>query len=213
MPQTTIHFRPATSADVNEAVPLIYSSGPDAFEYIFKDLKKGNAEQFLRFAFQKKGGELGYGNHVCATINGKVVGIGAIWSGKKSLRFMLSDIQKIIAFYGIFKCIAVLLRGLKLEMLIHPPKKKEFALGHLGIDASTRGKGIGTKLIEFLMTSVSIQSNEKIVLDVSFINPKAQKLYEKLGFKVTKTNHSNLERKQYNIKVPSHYRMELSNFS
>lgn len=208
MPHIDLQFRPATPADVNEAIPLIYASGPDVCEYIFKDLKKGSAEKFLHYAFQKSGGETSYTNHICATIGGKVVGIGAIWSGKDNLKFMLREIRNIFGFYGFFRGIGVLIRGLKSEFLMPPPKSNEYTLGHLGIDASLRGKGVGTLLIQHLMNQVNLNSTEKIILYVSFINPKAQKLYERLGFVVTKTNQSNLKRSKLGIEVPGHYRME-----
>ncbi|MEZ5003076.1 MAG: GNAT family N-acetyltransferase [Chitinophagales bacterium] len=203
-----ITFRQATALDVAEAVPLIYSSGPDVCEYIFYTAQKGGAQAFFAYAFTRAGGELGYDNHTCILRDGKVVGIGAIWSGRKTFRFMLADIKKILLFFGLIKGIGVLIRALKAELLIQPPKKKEWALAHLGIDPVLTGKGLGSQLINHLMNAVPIQKNEKVVLDVSYINPKAQKLYERLGFKVTRSRSSALTRKKYNIKVPGHHRME-----
>jgi ribosomal protein S18 acetylase RimI-like enzyme len=208
MTEEKIVFRPAISADADAVTALIYSSGPDVCEYIFKDKVKGSAEKFLHFAFQNAGGETGYTNHVCAIYLGKIVGIGAIWSGKNGLAFLLADVKKIISFFGIVKGIGVLIRGLKSEFLIRPPKKNEYAVGHLGIKTELRGKGIGTELIQYLMNKVPLNPNEKIILDVSFINPKAKKLYEKLGFVVTGTQYSSLKRKEFAIEVPHHYRME-----
>ncbi len=206
-----ILFRPATLADADAVTPFIYSSGPDVCEYIFKDKKKGGAEEFLHFAFQKVGGETGYTNHVCAIHQGEIVGVGAIWSGKNGLGFLLADIRKIFSFFGLWKGLVVLFRGLKSEMLIRPPKKNEYALGHLGIRTALRGKGIGTALIEHLIEKTPLHPSDKVVLDVSFINPNAKKLYEKLGFVVTRTQHSNLKRRKFKIEVPHHYRMELRN--
>ena len=206
--KNNISFRQATPSDVAQAVPLIYSSGPDVCEYMFFDAKKGSAQNFLAYGFTKSGGELGYDNHTCILIDNKVVGIGAIWNGKKTFSFMLADIKKIFSFFGFFKGLMILIRALKVELLIHPPKKKEWALAHLGIDPAFIGKGLGTKLIDYLISNAPIQKDEKVILDVSFINPKAQKLYERLGFKVTKKNESNLQRQKHNIKVPGHYRME-----
>ncbi|MEZ5021817.1 MAG: GNAT family N-acetyltransferase [Chitinophagales bacterium] len=203
-----ITFRKATPSDVAQAVPLIYSSGPDVCEFMFYDAKKGSAQNFFAYGFTRSGGELGYDNHTCILIDNKVVGIGAIWNGKKTFSFMLADIKKIFAFFGFFKGLMILFRALKVEMLIPPPKKKEWVIAHLAIDSTITGKGLGTKLIHYLIDSVSIKPDEKTILDVSFINPKAQKLYERLGFKVTKKKESKLQRKKYNVKVPGHYRME-----
>ena len=206
--EQTISFRKATQNDVDLAVPLIYSSGSAVCEYMLHDAQKGPAQNFLKYAFVKAGGESGYDNHICIAINNEVVGVGAIWSGKKSAVFMWSEIKKVMSYYGFIRGIKVLIRGLRVEMLIRPPKKNEWALAHLGIHPKGQGIGLGTKLINHLIEQVSIASNEKVILDVSFINPKAQKLYERLGFKVSRKNSSKLHRKKLNVKVPGHNRME-----
>ncbi|MCB0540823.1 MAG: GNAT family N-acetyltransferase, partial [Bacteroidetes bacterium] len=65
MANNQISFRAATPLDVETAVPLIYSSGPDVCEYIFYDKQKGGAQAFFAYAFTRAGGELGYDNHTC----------------------------------------------------------------------------------------------------------------------------------------------------
>lgn len=47
-----VHFQHSKKEDVHELVPLIYSSGPAAFDYVFKTKNK-SAQDFLKFAFQK----------------------------------------------------------------------------------------------------------------------------------------------------------------
>jgi hypothetical protein len=51
----------ARTEDVDASVPLIYSSGPDAFDYVFWD-----AESFLRRAYLDGTGECGNRNHTVA---------------------------------------------------------------------------------------------------------------------------------------------------
>ncbi len=47
----SIKFRPALPDDVEAAVPLIYSSGPDAFDFVFNVPGRATAQDFLRQAF------------------------------------------------------------------------------------------------------------------------------------------------------------------
>lgn len=79
-----LHFRPATLADTEAAIPLIYSSGPAAFDYVFKHPVRGNALDFLRHAFADGAGEFGYRNHTVVEVDGKLVGVGACFSGREA---------------------------------------------------------------------------------------------------------------------------------
>ena len=53
----------STPSEVDKAVPLIYSSGPDAFEYVFKN-NHVDAKDFLKYAFVTSGGEFSYKNTI-----------------------------------------------------------------------------------------------------------------------------------------------------
>jgi hypothetical protein len=51
MNRAGVSFRAAAAADVAAAVPLIHSSGPAAFEFVFAVPGLGDAQAFLRRAF------------------------------------------------------------------------------------------------------------------------------------------------------------------
>ena len=115
-------FRAATPADVDSAVPLIYSSGPDAFNFVFDQPGRADALTFLRRAFVDGAGEFGYRNHVVAVENGVVVGVGAGWGPDRNLAFTLSAARQILACYGAAGGVAVIARGLRTESIIRPPR-------------------------------------------------------------------------------------------
>lgn len=119
---TTI-FRPAAIADIEAAVPLIFASGPAAFRYVFSVDHEEQALDFLSYSFSRGDGEFGCDNHIVAEINGEVVAIGGWWHNGNNFPFMLSAIRHIVAFYGVAKAIGVLIRGLKIESVIKPPRK------------------------------------------------------------------------------------------
>jgi hypothetical protein len=50
-----LNFRAATPADLADAMPLIYSSGPAAFDYVFDIGGTRDAQTFLRFAYLQGG--------------------------------------------------------------------------------------------------------------------------------------------------------------
>jgi ribosomal protein S18 acetylase RimI-like enzyme len=53
---------------------------------------------------------------------------------------------------------------------------------NISVDSSSRGEGIGTKLMNYVEEYSIRQSINSLWLDVAFDNPKAKKLYERQGF-------------------------------
>lgn len=199
-----IAFRPATPEDVEAAVPLIYSSGPAAFDFVFAQDRPNGAQDFLRHAFRQGGGEFGRRNHVAGVAEGRVVAIGAGWDGRQSIAFTLAAARQIFGFFGPIKAWGVIIRGLKVESVIRPAGAGEFYVGHLGVDPAMRSRGLGAKLMTYLL-ALAIAC-PKAVLDVDAGNPRAQALYERLGFVVTATRVSKLH-SRYD-RVGDHRRME-----
>ena len=68
--------------------------------------------------------------------------------------------------------------------------RKYLCIEVLAIDESTRGKGYGTKLIEFLKDLGRKELCTDIYLSVNEENEKAIKLYEKLGMRVKNISYS-----------------------
>lgn len=201
-----ILFRPARPEDVAQAVPLIYSSGPAAFEYVFTDKVRGDAAAFLHTAFIQKRGEFGYANHTVVEVDGQVVGIGATFSGRDHLRFTLAAVQQILAFYGPVRCWRIIRQGLQVEKIVQPPTPNLHYLAHLGVAPTWRRQGIGAQLVEHFLQQGREMGRNAAALDVAVTNPRAQALYERLGFVVTEELPSTL--KNEHATVAAHRRME-----
>jgi len=195
-----INFRLATPNDAAAAVPLIYSSGPAAFDFIFSPKLK-QALEFLQYTFKDGNGEFGYKYHVVGEVDGNVVAVGTAFDGNATLKYFLAMGRQIASFYGL-AAFSVIPRGLQVESIIQPPKGRLHYIAHLGVDASMQGKGIGSKLVEYLMEQGRKDGKTQTALDVSVLNPRAQALYERLGFKQTGYRESTL------AGVPSHNRLE-----
>lgn len=180
----TLHFRPARSDDAEAAVPLIYSSGPAAFDYVFGGTPKGTARDFLCKAFVSGAGQFGYRQHWVGEQDGRVVAVGTALSGEVNLRNMRVAAGQIMGFYGPLHCWKVLWSGLQMERIVLPPPKCTFYLAHLGVNRASTGQGIGTQLIDYLLQQGRGAGFSITALDVSAGNPLAQRLYERLGFVV-----------------------------
>ncbi|MBI41847.1 MAG: GNAT family N-acetyltransferase [Leptospiraceae bacterium] len=198
-------FRAATPNDAKVIAPLVYSSGPAAFDYIFSHKTKLNAIDFLSRTLQKPGGEFGYKNHRVAEINGTPVGVATSFSGSESLSFMLVAIRQILRYYGPFRAPGIMRRGLQIESIIVPPEKDEYCIAHVGVHHDHRRKGNGRKIMQYMVSEGKKAGFSTLVLDVSAENPAALSLYESLGFKAIRQNKSTLSNST--ATVPDHFRM------
>ena len=199
-------FRPTEPADANAVVPLIYSSAPAAFDFLFAVPGRGDARNFLHRAFVDGAGQFGFRNHVVGVEDGVVVAVGAAWSGRSRFAFLLAGARQVFACYGLGAALGVIRRVARTERIILPPARGELYIGHLGVSPERRGGGIGAALIAHLIAQH--RHIGKAVLDVAVSNPRAQQLYERLGFAVTAEHISRLANAQ--AVLVNHRRMEMA---
>lgn len=178
-----LSFRPCLAADVYAAVPLIYSSGPEAFNYVFCSRHEQEAQDFLHHAFVNGRSEFGFQQHLAALIDDEVVAVGALRTQPESAGFMLAALRDIHSFYPIRHMPGVILRGLRTERVIRPPQANRGLIYQLGVKPERRGCGIGEQLIQQLIIRAQVQSLTHVALDVADHNPRARALYLRLGFK------------------------------
>jgi ribosomal protein S18 acetylase RimI-like enzyme len=198
-------FRAAAPADLADAVPLIYSSGPTSFDYVFNLGGTRDAQAFLRFAYLHGGGEFGWRAHRVAEMSGQVVAAGAGFDGRTVMRFTVAGALQILAFYGPIRAWGVMIRGLRTETVIQPPRAQEYYLCHVGVREELRGQGIGARFMRHLLEGLDADRHRCATLDVAVTNPRAQLLYERLGFAVDARRVSKLQNQRG--QVPDHYRM------
>lgn len=196
-------IRQAIPEDAPVAVPIMYLSGPAAFDVVFVDDRHRSAQDFLQYAFCRPGGEFGYTNHTVVTYEEKVVGIGACFSAKTSIAFMITVIPQIIRFYGIFRGLSTIRRGLQIEQLFQLPHSTKNYFAHLGVSPEWQSHGIGSQLVEHFLEQSRAENQTHATLDVSTQNPRAQMLYERIGFKTTEDRSTSLPG------ISPHRRMEM----
>jgi ribosomal protein S18 acetylase RimI-like enzyme len=66
-----------------------------------------------------------------------------------------------------------------------------------------QGRGIGTRLIQYFLECSRVENQTHAALDVSVENPRAQALYERIGFRTTEERATSLSG------ISSHRRMEM----
>jgi ribosomal protein S18 acetylase RimI-like enzyme len=176
-----LDFRPARPEDVDVAVPLIYASGPEQFDYVFSASHAGQALDFLRFAFVSGRGRFAWRNTTVACVADRVVGVGTAYGPDTNVRYFFEDGWLIARDYGIHAP-STMLRGLLAEQVIVPPKRGEWMVAHLAMAPAERGHGLGARMVHHLMEQGRRAGARDAVLDVSVENARAEALYRRLGF-------------------------------
>jgi ribosomal protein S18 acetylase RimI-like enzyme len=188
-----IQFRQANPDDVDSAVPLIHSSGPAAFNYIFSVDHQDQALDFLRYAFVRSQGQFSFVEHTLITDDNKVTGCGSLMKSGNTVANLFINLKQIVSFYGIAKSVGVIYRGLKVERIIPPPKSYAAYIGNLGV--MPQGKGYGSRLIDQLITMGKENNLSIAALDVAETNGNARRLYERMGFIEQRHNPANKKSK------------------
>ncbi|MCG7561701.1 GNAT family N-acetyltransferase [Pseudoalteromonas sp. McH1-42] len=97
-----------------------------------------------------------------------------------------------IDFIGLFKHLGILggIRACVIFSLYErQPKLRELVMDGIAITESHRGRGIGTQLLDSIISYAQSHHYSSIRLDVINSNPRAKKLYEAKGFVVVETDY------------------------
>lgn len=179
-----VEIRQARSEDVDQAVDLIYSAAPAAYEFLYA-INGASARDYIRYEFERGSGFLGAAAHTVAVADGGVVGIGSFYTKTDAKLLGSEQAKNFIARFGAWEFVRMMPRGLRIQRGISKLKDDQLYLANLGVKEGMRSRGIGKTLIEAAAQRASSQGLAQLVLDVSDKNPRAETLYQRLGFEVT----------------------------
>lgn len=199
---TPISIRTGRPEDAARAAPLVYSSGPAAFDYVFG----ARALELLESSFERDEGLFGCGNHDVAELEGRAVGVGAFYDQAILRARSPGTMSAITRVYGLGAA-AVLARAMWVAALMPAPAPGELYVAHLGVEPALRGHGVMTRMLERRIALARADDYRLLALDVARTNPGARRLYERLGFRVVELRRSTVG--EGPARVPDHYRMEL----
>ena len=202
----SLAFRPATAQDADAAAPLVYSAGPEAFDYMFRTAGR-EALDYLRYAFAQGGGFQGYRNHWVAEREGRVVGVGAFYSQGEEGRLTLGLMRQVLSFYPLRAAFGVIRRGLELAPMMKPLTPDMLYVANFGVAPDCRGQGIGARMLNMQMAEARKRGFGIYALDVAVTNPRAQKLYEGVGFRFVRERRFRGDRNR--SPVPDCRRLEM----
>ena len=119
---------------------------------------------------------------VIALKNGKTVGFAGLEHNKKS--FIDPDLKETYHIFGLATPVAIIVT--ELLVLANKTKPTELHLETLAVSVNERGKGVGSKLMQFVLNYARSKGFSRIILEVVETNARARHLYERFGFEEVK---------------------------
>lgn len=115
---------------------------------------------------------------IVALQDGLVVGFSGLqYSGKS---FIEGDMRQVVKVFGLGAFKVALIGSMFIFKRVGGGN--ELLLESLAVSSTERNKGIGKKLLQFTIDYARSKKFSKLKLDVIETNPKAKRLYERIGF-------------------------------
>lgn len=129
------------------------------------------AREFLQYFIEKENTQYSYQNCFVAEEAGEVIAAVNLYSGAQ-LNVLREPIVRFIKMqFG---------NDIRLE---DETQEGEYYIDTLGVNPNQQGKGVGSKILQFLIDEYVTKNKQTLGLLVDEENPSARKLYLKLGFK------------------------------
>ncbi|MDX8554514.1 GNAT family N-acetyltransferase [Tenacibaculum sp. 1B UA] len=165
-------IRKATTKDAKEIATCMMLAME---EIVYKFIGENSTEKALHFLESliiQKNNQYSYENCWIIEDNNKVIAATNIYNG--------ADLEKLRA------PVASVIKTMFNQTLVYEKETQpgEYYIDCIGVNPSFQGKGVGSKILQFLIDEYVHKKNETLGLLVDKDNPNAKKLYLKLGFKV-----------------------------
>jgi ribosomal protein S18 acetylase RimI-like enzyme len=184
---------------------LVLESGEQLFGYLFYPQRERTIDLIARL-FAREGNEFTFESSWLAERAGAVVGVLQAVDREALARNEDGTGRAITAEMGLLGMLRRLPRFGRFAKLVAPIAEGALYLKMLAVDATVRGQGIGTALLEHAADLARKQGRASLALDVRADNDGARRLYERLGF--TAGGLTNEDRLARAIGFPGFVRME-----
>lgn len=186
-----IKFRPAVIDDAKYVIPLMYSAAPVIHDFLYKNCSK-NTNDFLEYSFKSGKSFFGYKKQIVGVYEDKIVFSATVYNGNEFLKLTLESLILHSKFFSIADMLKIIKKSLVINKIFTPPASDSKYFANIGTEPKFRSKGIATQFFIQQHELAKGEGIKKCDIDVSINNPNAQKLYEKMGYKVIfeKKSHS-----------------------
>jgi GNAT superfamily N-acetyltransferase len=175
----TLILRAARPSDADAVVPLMHESSHALIDATFGR----HASAVLRRDFRRGKGIFGYRQQIVGVRpDGEIVATMTAYPGRRYRRLALHTMGSVVPL-GPVALAGIVRRTLAVSALFAPPARDGLFFANVCVAAEHRGRGYGSQLVQ---QAAAMYRPRVIELDVSFANIRAQRLYERLGYKVTR---------------------------
>jgi len=186
-------IRKAASAESDSIASLIFLAMEDIVYYFIGEGSRDNAIQFLISLIRETNNQYSFENCWVIEADNKIVAAALVYNGADLDALRKPVLEKIKLEYN---------RDLNLENETEPG---EYYIDCIGVDPAHQGKGMGSKIIAFLIEEFVGKQNETLGLLVDKNNPGAKRLYLKSGFAIVgekKLAGKEMEHLQFRKQLP-----------
>lgn len=202
-----MQFRPALPDDRGPVAALMYSAGPELYDFLYKTARVAPTD-FLEHEFRSGRGFCGWRNVTVAVRDGEVVATATFYSGRNHGALMRGTVLNALRFFSLAEVAPLLLRSRHVDSIITHPARDELYLANFAVAPACRGQGVGEALVWHQLATARERGFRLFSLDVAVNNPRAQALYRRLGLRVVRERHFSGHRPGV-ATPPDQHKMEL----
>ena len=162
-----IKIRQATPQDAVEIAPLIYDAIGEIANHLTNECEPELILAGLAHLVTETTNRHTYENTFVATEGEAILGIVVLYDGKRG-KLLDKNLEKTLGF--------------AIDVEAHDD---EYYIDTICVSRDARGKGIGTKLLNFSEEQARHLGHDKLSLNVELEKLQARKLYERQGFVIT----------------------------
>lgn len=193
-----ITIRHALPEDGTLAADLIFSTGPDLFDFVFYHDRQKNLKLIGRLFAEETNSFC----HTCAHIaerDGQPAGLIHVVDFEEKKLGNQTLAGSLVKQMGWFAFLIRTPRFMIVDHLIPEIGENAYYIQHLATIKSHRGNGIGCSLLEFCEEKAIKRQLGCLVLDVESTNANAISLYQSFGFHITRKIDSRVFRQKYDF--------------
>lgn len=180
-------FRRARAEDAPWLAPLVYASAWEEFQFLL-GVKQADCEAFLQTALASRIGHFSWRHHHVAVMGDIPVSVIGVYDGRKGRFDALPLFYQLVRHFGWRHTSGILLRALAMQHAMPAPTRYQTLLAHCATHPEVRGLGLFSALLAQLQQEqrVPARRDQAVILDVLTSNVRAQALYRRLGFAITR---------------------------
>ena len=194
-----ITIRPAVAEDGMLAADLIFSTGPELFDYLFYRNRQKNLD-LIRRLFCADGNSLSHNFAHIAELNGRPAGLLHAVDPREKMLSSESMAGNLVNQIGWTAFLIRTPRLLKIGRLVPATGKNTYYIQHLATRKASSGRGVGRRMLTFCQQRAVHKGLGSLTLDVEAGNSNAIELYRSFGFTIAAKTDDRTFRRKYGFR-------------